>query len=402
MSLLLIALSFLFFQKLFKTTFSRKTLAIYVIVNIAIFLFGNIFVNDICSYVLMLIGSCIIFISLEKIPILRTISYFSLNSIITLNLQLCPFFMDFPIGEIVSILLYLSIGFSIYYFMQHHPFDSLSITALNENSSMIISLNTLNTLLSFIAYYFLQTLLLHISYLITLDIYFVASIITALQLCKIRYAKRKIDNLTLCNKTILNIHDDLRAFKHDFHNIIQALGGYITNRDLDGLQKYYNDILVECKILNNHFKLNSDLINNPAIYNILANKYYIAHSNNIEINLEVFLDLNELNITIYEFTRILGILLDNAIEASKECQKRSINILFKKDKYKQMLVIENTYDNKEISIDKIFEKNYTTKPNNTGLGLWEVRKILSKHSHLNLHTTKNNDYFSQQLEIFTN
>lgn len=402
MSLLLITLSFIFFQKLFKITFSSKTLAIYVISNIAIFLLGNIFMNDIYRYVLMLIDSCFIFIYLEKISILKTISYFSFNSIIILNLQLCPFFIKFPIGQIVLILLYLSIAFSIYYFMHHHHFDSLSITALNENSSTIIRLNTLNALLTFIAYYFLQTLLLHISYLITLDIYFVASIITTLQLCKIRYAKRKIDNLTLCNKTILNIHDDLRAFKHDFHNIIQAIGGYITNRDLDGLQQYYSDILMECKILNNHFKLNSDLINNPAIYNILANKYYIAHSNNIEINLEVLLDLNELNIKIYEFTRILGILLDNAIEASKECQKRSINIVFTKDKYKQMLVIENTYDNKEISIDKIFEKNYTTKPNNTGLGLWEVRKILSKHSHLNLHTTKNNDYFSQQLEIFTN
>ena len=66
-----------------------------------------------------------------------------------------------------------------------------------------------------------------------------------------------------------------------------------------------------------------------------------------------------------------------------------------------MLTIENTYNNKQICIDQIFEKNYTTKPHNTGLGLWEVRKILSKNSNLNLHTTKNNDYFSQQLEIYS-
>ena len=66
-----------------------------------------------------------------------------------------------------------------------------------------------------------------------------------------------------------------------------------------------------------------------------------------------------------------------------------------------MLTIENTYNNKQICIDKIFEKDYTTKPHNTGLGLWEVRKILKKNSNLNLYTTKNNDYFSQQLEIYS-
>lgn len=197
------------------------------------------------------------------------------------------------------------------------------------------------------------------------------------------------------------MHDDVRAFRHDFHNIIQAIGGYISNNDLDGLKKYYQDLLDECKSLNSHAKLNPDLINNPAIYNILANKYDIADHHTIEVNLEILLDLNDLNMKTYEFTRILGILLDNAIEACQECENKKINISFKKDTHKQMLIIENTYDNKQISIDKIFDKNYSTKPNNTGLGLWEVRKILNKYSHLNLYTTKNPDFFSQQLEIYT-
>lgn len=197
------------------------------------------------------------------------------------------------------------------------------------------------------------------------------------------------------------MYDETRAFKHDFHNIIQAIGGYIITNDIEGLKKYYTQILNDCNNLNNFSKLNPELINNPAIYNILADKYHIAHNNNIQINLDIFLDLNSLNINIYELTRILGILLDNAIEASKECNNKNINIAFKQDKYKQMLIVENTYNNKQICIDKIFEKDYTTKPHNTGLGLWEVRKILSKNSNLNLHTTKNDDYFSQQLEIYS-
>lgn len=55
----------------------------------------------------------------------------------------------------------------------------------------------------------------------------------------------------------------------------------------------------------------------------MASKYHKADELGIKINLEVFLDLNEIenHMKIYEFARILGILFDNAIEATKECDK---------------------------------------------------------------------------------
>ena len=53
---------------------------------------------------------------------------------------------------------------------------------------------------------------------------------------------------------------------------------------------------------------------------------------------------------------------------------------FEQNVQKQLLIIENTYTNKQICIDKIFEKDFSTKPHNTGLGLWEVKKILSKNN----------------------
>jgi len=105
---------------------------------------------------------------------------------------------------------------------------------------------------------------------------------------------------------------------------------------------------------------------------------------------------------IYEFTRLLGILLDNAIEATYECTEKIINVYIRKDfKIKrQLLIIENTYNNKEIDVEKIFEKGYSTKDSNTGLGLWEVRQIIKKNNNLNLYTSKDNKFFKQQLEIY--
>ena len=63
-------------------------------------------------------------------------------------------------------------------------------------------------------------------------------------------------------------------------------------------------------------------------------------------------------------------------------------------------LIENTFKDKDVDLDNIFNKGISGKENHTGLGLWEVRQILKKNNNLNLHTTKNDKYFTQQLEIY--
>lgn len=98
------------------------------------------------------------------------------------------------------------------------------------------------------------------------------------------------------------------------------------SKNIDGLEKYYNKILDECHINNNLSTLNPTTINNPAIYNILATKYYKADEAGITINLQIFINLNDLKIDVYDFCRILGILLDNAIEAASKCDEKLINI----------------------------------------------------------------------------
>ena len=55
---------------------------------------------------------------------------------------------------------------------------------------------------------------------------------------------------------------------------------------------------------------------------------------------------------------------------------------------------------KILILKKYLKKGYSTKENNSGFGLWEVRQILKKNKNLNLFTTKNNKFFTQQLEIY--
>lgn len=213
---------------------------------------------------------------------------------------------------------------------------------------------------------------------------------------------QKMSTLEYYNTSLRTLYDGVRGFKHDFDNIVTTIGGYIKTNDTYGLQNYYDHLNFDCQKLNTISLLSPKIINNPGIYNLLSKKYQYAIENNIKVNLSFMLDLSSLNMNVYEFTRILGILLDNAIEASATSNEKIINLTFRNDIRisRQLVIIENTYSNKDVNTENIFEKGISSKDNHTGLGLWTVKKILSKNHNVNLSTSKDNKFFSQQLEIY--
>jgi len=238
---------------------------------------------------------------------------------------------------------------------------------------------------------------------VLLTLFFFISIGNIVRITKFELTSIELKQSQEYNKTLEFLYDSIKAFKHDFNNIIQTIGGYANSDDIDGLKNYYKDLFIDCQKVNELTALNPNVVNNPGVYCLLTTKYKKAEEQGIQIHIDFFLNLNSLNMKIYEFTRILGILLDNAIEASTVCDKKVINIIFNTNhsNHMQYVMIENTYAEKDIDTEKIFEKGYSSKPKNTGLGLWEVRQILKKNNNLNLFTSKDDCFFRQQLEIFS-
>lgn len=213
-----------------------------------------------------------------------------------------------------------------------------------------------------------------------------------------------IEKLEEKNKNLIEVNDNVRCFKHDFNNIIQAIDGYIILDDMNSLQNYFKSLLKECNYVNVVDFLNYKTLNNPAIYGVLLNKYKIAEENGIKMNIDILVDISSFDNKSYIISRMLGILLDNALEATNECEDKVVNVQFLKEEEKKRvsIIIENTYHDKDIDTDKIFEKNFTTKKEmgNSGLGLWKIRDILRKDTDLDLYTTKDDIMFKQQLEIY--
>ena len=307
--------------------------------------------------------------------------------------------------------IYLCI-YLLYRIIKYFKFN-IKLENMTKKNKILFIVNTLLGILAIGTQFYLivfysdkMPIYITITSILSLLAYFVISFYSLLSTNKLDTTTRDLEEAQLYNKTLTILHDSIRGFKHDFHNIVQSIGGYADRGDLEGLRIYYRQLLQDCGRTNNLTALNPEVINNPAIYNVLATKYHKADEIGVQINLGIFINLNEIekHMKIYEFTRILGILLDNAIEAASECEDKIIHVSFRKEPNRRRLlvIIDNTYKNKDINVDKIYEKDFSTKSKNTnsGLGLWEVRQILKKNNNLNLYTTKSEEFFSQQFEIY--
>lgn len=365
---------------------------------LVIFVFRVSVLKGILSEVVVFaITACLDFIVSKT---LYLILYININEMLTIPI--------YRIGIILSmygIMILLTI-FIKYFKLNINVFDNMS-----KHFKLLLIINLLLMIIVigmqyYLINYYTETMPSFIIFIniASLIAYFVISIYSIVSSSKLEITERDLEGANLTIHSLRVLHDTVRTFKHDFDNIINGIGGYIANDDMDGLKEYYNQLLQDCHKTNNLYSLSPDVINQPAIYNILATKYYVADELNIQIDLDIFLDLNEIekHMKIYEFTRILGILLDNSIEASKDCEEKLIKVSFRKEdtKHRIIVAIENTYNNKDVNIDKIFDKGFSSKERNTGLGLWKVRQILKRNNNLNLFTTKNDTFFKQQFEIY--
>lgn len=412
----------LFFTTILNITATKKQKLEYVICFSVLGFICRTFIPNPFGIIInmILLPSCVFFIlkaNFVKSIFAEIIPYATSLILETFFGRILLLFTNMPINSLLNIPIYrfltmFLVYFSIYILYKLAVKYNFSISIFEQISKKRRKSLIVNFILSLLVI-FSQFLLLNYHsdnlplFITLLNIfclicYFIISLYSMFTASKLETTSINLEEAQLYNKTLQILHDNIRAFKHDFWNIVQGIGGYIGRNDIEGLKEYYSKLVEDCQQVNNLTALSPSVVNNPAVYNILANKYHMADELGIKINLEVFMDLNNLNVNSYELTRILGILMNNAIEASKECEEKIINVTFRVDKRKhmQLVVVENTYKDKGINIEKIYEKGYSTKPGNTGIGLWEVRQIMKKHNNLNLYTTKNNEYFSQQFEIY--
>lgn len=189
-------------------------------------------------------------------------------------------------------------------------------------------------------------------------------------------SKLQIDALSIINEGV-------RGFKHDMANMVQSMNGYIAMNNFDGIKEYINSLSKGFNDINILSILSPEVINDPAIYGIVVGKTLKARDFKINLSLDINLRVSEVNFPKFELSRIVGILLDNSIEAAidSEDKKLIVNAYHNESKKSDVIIIGNSVkDPNNIDITKIFNKNYSTKKESSGFGLYEVIRFFKKYN----------------------
>ena len=102
-----------------------------------------------------------------------------------------------------------------------------------------------------------------------------------------------------------------------------------------------------------------------------------------------------------DLARIIGVYLDNAIEASSTSEDKKLGIEMYLIKEKIEIIITNTFNN-EINLDKIGKESFSTKGKHRGHGLLLVNKILSENNMFEAKNEIRRNIYIQSLKIKDN
>jgi len=132
---------------------------------------------------------------------------------------------------------------------------------------------------------------------------------------------------------------------------------------------------------------------------ILYTKLLLAVNQDIEVNINIPDEIDSVRMDSVDLTRMLGIYLDNAIEACLETDHPIINFHLGKMNQDTVFIISNTFINKGLSVAQMHKKGVTTKGAGHGIGLHNVSEILNHYDNIYHETLIEDNLFIQQVQI---
>lgn len=192
---------------------------------------------------------------------------------------------------------------------------------------------------------------------------------------------------------------DIRSFKHDYINILSSLHSYMNERNYEGLEEYFEQEILPAGsriALEDSVYGRLGFIKEPEIKSIVYTKVFCAMKQGINVRTELKNKIDDFPMNGIDLVRILGILLDNAIEASALTEEKTLYIGFFKDADGVYVQIRNSSPEIE-NIEKLYQLGTSSRGEGRGIGLYEVRKILDRYSNALLNTEYRDFIFSQKL-----
>ncbi|ASX15655.1 histidine kinase [Lactobacillus acidophilus] len=206
--------------------------------------------------------------------------------------------------------------------------------------------------------------------------------------------------------------DDLRAFRHDYKNILNSLKVSAQEGNVkEVIQKLdkYTETNLNSKALLKYKDVNHIYV--KSIKSIIISKLTELYNLNIPYNFECRSNIHNLpdHVNELDLVRIIGITFDNAIEESKalvaekyDIRSAEVQIMVYSDGPDEFeFEIRNKIQNKKISTSQIQQRGFTTKKDHKGLGLANIKEIEGKYPDMSISYTIQDGWFDFYMTIDT-
>ena len=173
----------------------------------------------------------------------------------------------------------------------------------------------------------------------------------------------------------------LRANEHEYKNHLNAIYSIIQVSDEKEIKSNINKYIGNIKE-NNHLN-NLLYVNNTILKAILYSKMSLAEEKGIDIKYDITSNLEEIGLDDMDLVVVLSNLLNNAIEGVEGTENPWINVVISelnnKDEKEYIIRVSNSVnDINQIDLSSITNKGTTTKGENRGYGLYNVKKLIKK------------------------
>lgn len=187
-----------------------------------------------------------------------------------------------------------------------------------------------------------------------------------------------------------NQYIKFRRERHDIKNLLLDIQGYIREKNFEKSELLLKSVLKSKDSNNSSFYIDHSLLKLKiaGIRNIIKEKSYQIAENNIPLSIEINTEVSSIPGSEIITARIIGILLDNAIEAAVNQEDPFIQLAILKHSEKSLeLVVSNSLEH-PLNINQAMVIGETEKRDHQGIGLSNVSELVN-----------NDDRYSFSVEV---
>ncbi len=244
---------------------------------------------------------------------------------------------------------------------------------------------------------------LHISgYLFVMLFLYLAMRRTYLEQVQTEAKQKALQDLQDYTHNLENMYNGLRSFKHDYVNILLSISGYIENGDMEELKEFFESKIFPTKNLIDQGDYRLHQLGNIGVLEIkslLCAKMIYAHESGIDVIIDIPDRVDGFLMDTVDLARILGIFLDNAIEAALEVQSPQIGLHIIQNRVGVSIIISNRFRDEGVALHRLKQKGFSTKNGHQGIGLLNAMQIINSYDNVLLETTIQGGCFIQHMEL---